>query len=390
MYHYVILIILIILALYFIYVKSRYYKKQRIRKFLKQSTGVFDQPAREALDELSRIKNPTGTDHFLKGYILQYYVEEGAPRDPALVRQIATNYDAALDLIDNVDQDISQDFILDHIQEFNWRAGRAVPQLDEIRHQITETRAEEAAATANSKKDFTDKYFKQVIHYTDDNQNVHDSKVNGDLKITLGKLLESPNGTAPVESIAEARKFAAGNKAAEKTLDMIEKGHYISTFNCTEDQIFHAVWQRCNDHRNAKNEKLMKTMVVNALVDSVENGGVVCINGRCARILNSLATLDFDPTMGNAMTFEAYKNQIFQESKQIIDNEIQNAKNSDNEAMRQVGLSYDDFNIQTDPAVEEQFKENIKNKIKQNIDNYKEKMNREELRQIEETCMEAV
>jgi len=130
----------------------------------------------------------------------------------------------------------------------------------------------------------------------------------------------------------------------------------------------------------------MREAIVNALADSIEGGNQVCINGRCARVLNSLVTLDYDENVGAAMTFEAYKNQIFQETKEIINQELDRALASTNDKLRAVGEAYEGSDVEVDSTVEEQFKQEIKQEIDRNMEKYEDKLTPAEIDNLKQEC----
>jgi hypothetical protein len=221
--------------------------------------------------------------------------------------------------------------------------------------------------------------------------------VNNDLRETLRRFKGTASNTDAALAVSEAREFIYREcddlpehkiKAALEVLDKVKEGGYISTFNEREDDIFAYTWARCSHPRNHGKEKLMREAVVNSLADGIENGNQVCINGRCGRVLNSFATIDFDKEISETgvMTFEAYKNQIFQETKTIIGDEINRAKASEDEKLREVGESYEDVSIKPDPVVEEQFKCEIKREIDNNIAKYENKLNEKEIDNIKQEC----
>ena len=219
---------------------------------------------------------------------------------------------------------------------------------NQLRGEVAHGRIARAVDASDNRKEAINIAFDEAIKYTDDKQNVHDSKVNHDLRTTLQTLrAQAAPGLSSDICIDEAHKFIGKiddqNKAdlAARVLEQIKKKEYISTFNMREDMIFAYVWDRSNHPENAENGDLIREAIINSLADSVENGALVCINGRCSRMINSLATLDFDSSMGAALTFEAYRNQIFQEVKEIVNQAIDNGKNSSDDAVRDIASKFE-------------------------------------------------
>ena len=130
----------------------------------------------------------------------------------------------------------------------------------------------------------------------------------------------------------------------------------------------------------------MKEAVANSLADANEGGHLVCINGRCSRVLSSLSLLDYDPTVGTALSFPAYLAQIMQETKEIFDIALKNAKASDDPLMQSVARSYEDINVVADDVRENEFKAGIKDSIDAMLETYETKFQPRELNQLREEC----
>jgi hypothetical protein len=105
-------------------------------------------------------------------------------------------------------------------------------------------------------------------------------------------------------------------------------------------------------------------------------------------VLNSFALLDFDYqiSQGGAMTYEAYKNQIFDETQKIVEEELEVARVSDDASLHTVVKSYDDPSIVPDAAASERFKNIVKARINANLETYVDKFSAHELEKIKEEC----
>ncbi len=423
MFKYILVALLVVLVVCLIYWVFYYdhdqARRKRAARLLIESVGVFDAAAREALKETNRITNPRAIDHFRSGNILRYNLREGRHDNRRYRDWIATEYINTLTQLvrEPLTDGANNDFMLHNIEEFG---GNIANQLTEeelqdqillgffdaihnnvpaARKDIVEARAADAQATAKNRAEAVNIALDSATKYTSDSQNVHDSCVNKDLRETLRKLKQSASNTKldagqcideAIEYINDtyARDTARSTKAqnALRVLNTVRQGTPISTFADTEDRIFAYTWKRCEHPNNAGNEDKMREAVVNALADSIENGNQVCINGRTSHILNSLATLDYDPALGSAMTFEAYRNQIFQETKDIINNEIENAKASADDKLRAVGEAYETGDVSADTAADAQFKESIKTRIDNNVDTYKDKLSDNDRDNIKQEC----
>jgi hypothetical protein len=417
-----VIVILIISLIYWVLLSdSDPAKRARVEVLLRESAGGFDEPAQKALDTLESIKNPRPRDRFRRGQIIRYNLLEGRlRRNRAARHNIVRDFTNTLnDIGDDVRrapadeyQDVGRAFMLHNIEEFghdllyNLTDEELNNQLylgffeavhqhgPAVRKDIIEQRVTEAKHTASNRAEAIEHAFDSASVYTSDAQNVHDSSVNSDLRETLRKLKNtSPPITDTSKYISAAEKYINEHddisdtkaRAALRTLDMIKRGEQIGTFGDSEDRIFSYTWERSNHPRNAEKAALMRDAVVDALANSFEGGSQVCINGRAGRVLGSLATLDFDPSLGEVMTFEAYRNQIFQETKDIVNSAIENAKNSPDADMRAVGAAYEEGG---DPVGEgaKTFTESLKTSIDNNIDTYSGKISDADRGNIKQEC----
>lgn len=256
----------------------------------------------------------------------------------------------------------------------------------EIQENIIENRRETAAANARNRREFTEQYTERAIENTEDPQNVHDSKVNQDLRTTLERLKQqAPRGISPTQSITEARNYINANfigtkqDKAMRVLNMIAQGNRITSLGSKEDEVFMYTWERSNHPNNEEQQDIIRNAIVDSLIDCFEHGNMVCINGRCGRVLASLATIDFDDNVGAVNTFENYKNEIFREANKIIQSEIDKAKESSDAEIKAVGKSYEDPNIETNQAAEERFQNIVKGKLDIMLERYSNKLNHQEI-----------
>lgn len=422
------LVVFALIALMIILAVYAFSPRRRIspRGELLESSGVHDEHSRKALSLLESTPADlrTPTENFLRGdiYSLNIIGGEELPRRSTQRRVAATRAaEGYLDTITQLalqpdiafhaDDDLDINFMLHRMEDFVIREGDDVPavrrlavNLDTagpaIRANVLQARQVEAVAQAETPREAVENVIQSAIKYTDDPQNVHDSKVNRDLNATYRILRadEAAPRIEPTAAITSARKYIEHLRDGEKrrkalqTLERIAEGNYISTYNDTEDNIFAEVWRRSIHPRNRDSADDIKMMIVESLADAVENDGVVCINGRCSRMLNSLAGVDFNPKVGMAMTYEAYKNQIFESARRIIDNEITRARSADDADLRAIGESYEDPSVEVDDTVAEHFRADIRRKLDAMVDSYMEdgKLAPDEAQKIKEECHAAV
>lgn len=434
MFKYLVLAILVVGLLSLIYWASfgDRSRRKKSENLLNTSAGTFDESARAALTELTRIGDPNADDYFRRGNIFQYNILEGNMRggrgenrndrrDRHLaVGHIVRDYtDALVGMRGRLgavgeDRDLNPDFMVHRIEDLNWNLrpfanedmeiqqmlmgfnDTVTTHAPAVRREIIHERRNRAIAAANTRTEAIDNYFDAATQFTNDAQNVHDSKVNNDLRDTLRRIKN--DNINPRDAIDEAREYIESeygrdpmNRAkvanALRILDKISEGENIGTFNEREDNIFAYTWSRCAHPRNRDNSELMREAVINSLADGIENGNQVCINGRTGRVLNSLVMLDYDTNVASGvMTFEAYKNQIFQETKTIIGQEIERARNSNDAKLRAVGEAYDGDEVEIDETVDIKFKNEIKQEIDRNFEKYDTKLNETEINNLKQEC----
>lgn len=405
-----ILVVVVIIILVDSFLSKDKNLRKKCNKLLETSTGGFDNNARSALNALNQIGNPTPADYFQRAGILRFnLINDNIDNFPTeIVDTIAVNYQNALMGIDE-DEIPELDFMFDRIIDFqniltaaDYETNAAIEfnlvanRIPAAKHQSVQNRVKESIANSNSKKEAVETALDSATRYTSDKQNVHDSKVNNDLREALSIFKRGTNAVPVGNEVREwiNNVYASDPNNLHKVqnaitaLNKVEEGNHIFTFNETESNILSYVWQRCKHQNNIENRDLMFEAVVNSLADSVENGGLVCINGRCSRMLNSLATLDFDKKISErgALTFEAYKNQIYQETKNIVNEAVEEAKSSDDSLMRDIGKSYDGNDIELDETTENMFKKNLIERIDANLAKYSDKLSPAEINTLKDEC----
>jgi hypothetical protein len=398
---YIWLILLVIVLLLILYMRKPTDTRGRIKILLEESSGVFDEPAKEALAMIDNLAERRAEDHFSHARILHHNILEGEPRrNTGLARQAAISY---ANTVINMTGEENTNYMLGRIEDY--QLGMQELQDNDIamailndamvtrgptlRHKNAKIRREKALESANTRTDAIVNYLEESKTYTVDPQNVHDSVVNGDLRYTLGRIKSNVNTNVSLEEIrAYIDKNYPESKAAKahKVIDKMAQGGSVYAYGETEDNVLAYTWNRCKDERNKNNSKDMFNAVVDSLVDSVENNNIVCANGRCARVLGSLVTLDYDPTVGKTATLEAYRNQIFQETKDLITTELTAAKQSTDDSLKQIAMAYDGEIEYENTQAESTLKSLIQTAIDNNIESYKDTIAPGELQKIKEDC----
>jgi hypothetical protein len=295
------------------------------------------------------------------------------------------------------DEDIHTAFILHQIADI----GNVIPALitADLNAQLSRAhdidvarRMETARANSDSKVEAANKFLDGAVVYTSMAENVHDSSVNNDLRETYKILLEDTDVIPRAAAINEvnrcitALKDSQKRKRARETLKKVVENNYITAFDAREADIFAVVWARCHHPANATNQSLMQEAIIEALVDATEvkaDGTLkpVCINGRVARVLNSLTLLDYDTRVGGAMTYEAYRNQILQETKDIINLTTEEFANGTPEQQAALKAYENGEDEGADLLLMD-----LRDKIEENLDQYTKKIRAPELDKLRGEC----
>lgn len=419
-----ILAIVVICAIIIVfYILTKRERKRRAAKLLELSSGTFDVAAQEALEDLDTQPELTPEEHAVRGNIIRYNIlENNAPRTRAgrnmfgrlirdydqairgvalrtiaggfgvyhdhaeaagldavgIIRGAATLYDTFGPVAQNPLEDDYE--LMQMMQLLGGALNEAAPVVTE---NAIRARVQTAVAAAPTRHAAVEAALAPVVKPVD-TQNVHDSKVSGDAREILRKIKSQVDVEDELDSI---RGFIIENAEGQmrhralEALEEMSKGGYMTTFGDNEASILAQVWKRCSHPRN--NEKDMRISVVSGLADCFDGTPqkLVCANGRCTRVINSLALIDYDPSLVSVLTFDAYKNLIMREALDIFNSALEDAENG-TPAQRTVARSYEDPSVTADPEAEKEFQDSLRKAVDGLIDTYSDKFNPRELEQL--------
>ncbi len=381
-------------------------KRETVKAAVEGSNGTFDRSAREALQTLYQMRTLNPADRLQRANLIRFYQADNdvtrLTRDEAILA--AGDYQAVLVALQLTDYPELENpgAIIHEAAEFTNLLMREL-QMEELggfadvanraNVQQIARRADAAIETSNTKAEAVEKFLEPV--HTSKPQNVHDTSVINDLSETLSVLRATHDGTLYDHSLDECRTYIADKyrdtpkgKTALAVLNQIAStgDTPISTYGASESEILNLVWRRCFHEKNSEEHDNMKDAVVDALSDSFEKGSTVCANGRTARLLASHATLDYDSRVGLAQSFEDYRNQIYNETKTIIADEIERGKISDDEEIRNMAKSYDEPEIVPSEKAIEQFNAILKTRIDDNLRKYETKLRPKDMETVASEC----
>jgi hypothetical protein len=426
------IVMLVGFLVYWFYLRPNDAKRRKeYREVYRESKGGFDPAAQRTLELIKEIENPVAEDDFVAGTILELNVLQGnighARENRDVANQIITRYRRTLNDINNGRVENAADpnhiptlFMIDHIDNFVERGINTlnefyvddeflrdiIPQLENmhegvvfVRENIKEDVAKKAATTALNRADYTDKFVSLATTHTSDTQNVHDSSVVKDLQITYDAIKQRAPPTPAEISITEAHNYIKANPTkfdcakanrALLALEIIKSGTKLDTYNDREDNIFKYVWERSKLPENEKNQELMRQAAVTALAECKPEDQNICVVGRVEYLMGSLATLDFDPIIGTALTQEQYRNDILEKTKGIRDQAVADALASSDTDLRDVARSFVDLNVTTKQDAEERFKQNVSSGISTMLETYRPHLSSTQFEAIEKDCNAAI
>lgn len=342
-----------------------------------ESNGTFDLAARQQYkhaDLHAKRGDPRG--HFDRARIaVNNIVRGGHQYNRAIIQQIDEDYKVALANVRDLEE-YTPEFIADQaIQWWILNDVRAPAVYTEVVTQNREAKRAKVAGAKN-KQEAVAAYLTAPL--TSDNQNVHDSSVNNDLRRMLD-IIERDNeqyGVAVSPSTYEREIREAIGKlptdrqqAAKTTLAAMLGGVAVSTYNTTEPNVLYNVWSRTHHPANIANKTVdnLRESIVDALYDASKDG-TVCVNGRCGRVIEALAAVDSDRRLDGVKTTEAYKAEIFDRARQLIDSHVESIK--DVPAMSEIYKSYSDPSVDPPQEQVERFKAEVSANIDKLADEY--------------------
>ena len=380
-------------------------RRNSVKIDIDNSIGTYDEPAKRAFTEIENLEYQTTESQFLAGRIIDLNMNEGRINNVRVLNDITERYALGMRETD----DTLDWFEIDQIENFADRHMDimvANPHYNDFIEAVLNKRPNKINKTINesknvtlTKKDALDTFVSSNIVYTNDSQNVHDSSVNVQLKVIYDKLKQEHNPRTRSDTTNEIKRLImkqltneSDRKRALRGLEEMKSGEkFNSVISANESDLIDMVWGRTT-HAPATETELMQESIVKGLMDMSTNGkDIVCSNGRIARLIESLATLD--PVITGVMTVEQIRNDALQESNNILTetiNEYQQDTFMD-ENMKTVARSYDDPTISTDPENEVEFKNIVIGRITNYLsENYKEKLNERDYRNTLNHCTEAI
>lgn len=339
---------------------------------IRTNGGTSRTSTQKALTAVENIILPTYTDYFNRAEVLRYDLLNnfnGVVADAVVelfTDQITADYQRVANAR-NLRGDQHAMFVIDRIIDFPFMDQA---QTRQTRTEIINQRQRDAISNNDTKIEAIREYFDNATVNTNDTQNVHDSKVNKDMLYILQKINTVYDKEDVISQINEyIREQPDGDKVALAlaTVSKMAEGNHISTLRTTEDNVLCLVWMRSLHKDNVDVADNIQESIYLALVDCWEHNTLVCINGRCGKVIGSLGLVDSDSDLILVNT-ENYRNQIYKEVMDIVDEKINEALASSDPAIKLAGESYYSDVESTEGVTK--LKAEIKDSIDQNISKY--------------------
>ncbi len=201
------------------------------------------------------------------------------------------------------------------IYNVDFRQYPALPTKQKKQLNVQIHRAEK---TTGTKKEKIETYLKNVKTHTNDTQNVHDHVLCKDLKSTYDAIVDGATKCTSFDRYGDIIEVIGKHVKADKALCIAETmacGLNIVAIGDNEKNILVNTWNRsyhpCNVSKGGDNGAKIREAIIDQLADCYnDSGSIVCGNGRSARVISALSTIDGEG-LGNTMTGEAYRNEAF-------------------------------------------------------------------------------
>jgi hypothetical protein len=394
--YFIIFIIILILILIIYFKPARFSANKRHIK--SEIEPVINK--NESLNKIKNKPHKVEKDFFTMGMILADNI------DNEFVPEVMTHLTTAMELIEREDRitddhefmvrragDIHQIAIYNIGNVGDFELGLALDHaINGANNRVKEKSRKDRLAIAQTKP--TKKEKLEVLFeptFTSDSQNTHERGVLNDTAAIINMLKSDNMSTLnPSRTIAEINDFAGDyladspyrHQRLQIALNKAKESINIFALGENEDMILALVWSRANKKENKANSRVIREAVCDALIDCVDEKTLipVCVSGRATRIVGALATIDCDNRASIVMTHEMYKNEIFNDTKKIIERELELAKGD--ESMRKFAEDYENGD-----ETENVFTAGLREKIIENIKGYSAKLSEKDLSDIKKTCL---
>ena len=170
-----------------------------------------------------------------------------------------------------------------------------------------------------------EEYLEKSKIHVDNPQNVHDNAINATMYQIIKRISDDNTEALPTKEQISAE---IADPIAKNVIKAFNNENTVSALGgMTDLEVLQLVYLRCCNPKNDK--KTMITALSDNLKNCVENGNIVCVTGRVARVISTLILLDFDENNWNMKLVDDYKEEILNKTKNIIQEVATLALNTD-------------------------------------------------------------
>lgn len=353
---YIFAALLVCIAIYLMYmiatslniIKNNNYQQDKIEYFFERLHGEEkDENAEEIIRLGNNLVNARPIDHYRVGatYLLnmdnkiqardhfntalrqiiqttQENAEEQDVRDTLfIIERITDLRDYFIDIIE-IDELPLQPAIFAHIELKN----ELMKEMPKIKKEI-----------AADDPEFTQKTIINKIDWKTDSQNVHDKSMTDMLKMQYAQvLLENnsvKNGNESIDEIFEIIRSCVDERTQnkiDKFFTAIQHNVRIDILGSTEHEYVKTIWKRIHDGRNTDKYNDLRNSFVDSICDCVEVNKIVCLSGRCKKLWQTFAKMDFNENLGILKSKQMIRNEILEKVAHIVNSYIgENGRCSD-------------------------------------------------------------
>lgn len=350
MFGYVIVLLLIIIC--YVFVNYFYFNHSKNAKYFyeKISGHINNQAAQNVINETNKIENPTALEKFRSGEVLLNNLGNIPESQNEYIDVLNIIVNNPLDnpnlfILDRIEADYTNNIELINLNNQNFTHENVLEHIPYVRNHVTGSRVafgEEPRNRKEKKRDIVLDKLKQKQQWTLDTQSVHDSNVSQSMRDSFhsiknynikefGALTHKivngiiNNIRTVFDDFDKTEHFTGGYN---KVLNMASDGLKVHDVG-TEQEVVVEIWRRINSIDNEKNKTNLQHSLYEAMDDCVENGSLVCTQGRVTKMLQSMAHMDVDDKIGSMNTTEAIRNEIYKNASEILNNNIKSLSEND-------------------------------------------------------------
>lgn len=297
-----------------------------------------DENARNMILETKKIDIPESIEKFRMGEVLLNNIHD--------IPETRNEYVDTLNTIVNRPLEGHNLFILDRIETDyltnpglitydNAIGDNVLNYIPEIRNHVTSNRITNHPPRNTKERKVEALADKQ--EWTRDMQSVHDSSISQSMRDSFHNIKNynaaeyGPLSHSAVDRSMKNLKetfntLSGGNTQSgggyRKVLQTSSAGLKVHDVG-TESEVIVEIWRRINSADNAQNKNDMQQSLYESMNDCVENGSLVCTQGRVTRMLQSMAHMDNDSTIGVMKSTESIRNEAYKNAASILNRNIE-------------------------------------------------------------------